>query len=170
MKIYRLKDLIRKDEKIKDKISKKYNFGYRLTPYENSEWKYLSRFLEFLFYIFKYFQRPPDNNNIMKVNEIVTIARGYKTIDCLGLLDTGNEGPTILDKLGFTDKDFESEYVDISSIGGKNKLRTIYIDYKFCGFIHTEKVCILDAENKYDVIVGQKTISKMYYSGYNLYI
>ena len=176
MTIHNFKDIIKEDvdnDIIKEE--KKYNFGYRLIPYENSDWKYLSWLLEFLFYIFKFFQKPPTNNNIMRVIETVTIARGYKQVECLGLLDTGNEGPTlvkreILEKIGFTDKDFSSKYLSIKGIGGLSRVKTVNVDYKFCNFIHTEKIGVSNYLCKYDVIIGRNAISKMYHSGYNLYI
>ncbi len=161
----------------------KYKFAYRLGSRND---KHKSRFntfilqiLEYVFVFYRFFKKPT-MNNIMSIHEDVDIYNNDKVLTCRAILDTGNEGITIVSrsmlyKLGYCDADFNKGHkISTFGIGGREDMKTIYLCYNICGFEHEGHVGVSTKNDviseQYDMIVSQHDISKMYHSGYNLHI
>lgn len=174
-KIHGLKDIKKKKNIKKDKKKdKKYNFGYVLNPPRNRNSLIIYLF-ETLFYFFKFFQKPDQNNNIIGVHEKIKIFKEDKVIECDALLDTGNEAITIVSseilyQLGFKYKDFNDFGTEIEGIGGTEYFYSVILNYQIAGFVFNNLVAVITHKGKYDVIVSQRDISKMYHSGYHFII
>jgi len=142
---------------------------------------FLLQILECIFICFRFLKKSNGQNNIMKIYETVELYKNNTVVSCNAILDTGNESITIvskdvLNKLGYTDNDYNSyTTIEVYGIGGLKKMHILFIHYSICGFYHEGFVGISsdnlnDIANKYDMIVSQKDMSKMFHSGYKLFI
>jgi hypothetical protein len=161
-----------------------FKFGYTLhrqTPQSHFLFfikRYILNLLEYLFLFFKYLSPPPNHNNIMRVHEIVEVIKGSKIIYGRVLLDTGNESLTIITNKFFkcieiddNDVIWGNDVVCLGITGVEEKMKTVFLNWRVCGFYHQGFVAISTRNNtltdKYEMILSQHDISKMYHSNFH---
>lgn len=144
-----------------------YDIGYILNAEKTTTKlpRFCEKILEFLFVFYKFFLIP-SLNNIIRVHETVYIYNDNRVISGRAILDTGNEGLTIITE-SFLKKIYNddiaaiiyenSETITCIGLGGGNeKMKTIFLCYKIGDFYHRQYVAVTTHKNEisktYDMI------------------